>query len=277
MDRTAERVMLITGASSGIGKASAAHLAQRGWRVFGTSRTPPPVLPRPDWQGRLTMLPLDVTDAASITAAVGTVLERAGRLDAVVNNAGVGLFGPLEEVPLEEVRAHFEVNVFGLLRVCQETLPVLRRQGGGYIINIGSLAGQVALPFQGVYSAAKFAVEGLTEALRMEAHPFGVHVVLVEPGDVATPFTANRRRVGGGLGSPYAREAREALAVAESDEQNGISPWLVARLLARLLEHPRPRLRYTVAGWEQRLVPLLRRWLPDRWAARLLMRHYGLL
>jgi NAD(P)-dependent dehydrogenase (short-subunit alcohol dehydrogenase family) len=223
------------------------------------------------------MIALDVTDGTSVTAAVSTVLERAGRLDAVVNNAGVGLFGPLEEVPLEEVRAHFEVNVFGLLRVCQEALPALRRQGGGYTVNISSLAGLIALPFQGVYSAAKFAVEGLTEALRMEAHPFGVHVVLVEPGDVATPFTANRKRVGGGAGSPYASRAQEALAVAEADEQNGISPWLVARLLARVLEHPQPRLRYTVAGWQQRLVPLLRRWLPDRWAARLLMRHYGLL
>ncbi|MFP4345305.1 MAG: SDR family oxidoreductase [Anaerolineales bacterium] len=276
MDRSTERVVLITGASSGIGKASAAHLARRGWQVYGTSRTPQPVLPQPAGCKSLTMIPLDVTDAASVSAAVSTVVERAGRLDAVVNNAGVGLFGPLEEVPLEEVRAHFETNVFGLLRVCQAALPALRRQGGGYIVNIGSLAGQIALPFQGIYSAAKFAVEGLTEALRMEVRPFGVHVVLVEPGDVATAFTAHRRRVGGGAGSPYASRAQGALAVAESDEQNGISPRLVAYLLARVLDHPHPRLRYTVAGWQQRLAPLLRRWLPDRWVRWLLMQHYGL-
>ena len=111
----------------------------------------------------------------------------------------------------------------------------------------------------------------------MEVRPFGVHVVLVEPGDVATAFTANRWRIGGGVGSPYAREAREALAVVEADEQNGIAPWLVARLLARVLDHPNPRLRYVVADWQQRLVPLLRCWLPDRWTARMLMAHYGLL
>ena len=180
-----ERVVLITGASKGLGRAAAELLSLRGCRVFGTSRHP-----QPDPSHGYEMLPLDVRSDESVQACVGEVLRRAGRIDVLVNNAGYGLVGLIEETGVEQVREQFETNFFGVVRMTQTVLPVMRGQLAGRIINISSMAGIMGVPGEGYYCATKFALEGFTETLYYEVEPFGIHACLVEPGFFATDFSA---------------------------------------------------------------------------------------
>ena len=175
-----QRVVLITGASSGIGKACASHLAAQGFRVYATSRRPSSIT-----APNLTMLAADVNHDDSVEQTVAAIIEREGRIDVVINNAGMGIAGPLENTTTEHAKAQFEVNFFGALRVCRAVLPAMRSQQRGYIINIGSIGGILALPYQSMYSASKFALEGMSEALRMEIRSFGIRVVLIEPGYIS--------------------------------------------------------------------------------------------
>lgn len=267
--RVGSRVVLVTGASSGIGQACADLLAERGFTVYGASRTGTEGPTGRGW----TSLRMDVRDEVSVARGVERVLAEVGRLDAVVNSAGIGIAGAVEETPIEEARDLFETNFFGPLRVCQAVLPHFRAQGDGIVVNISSIGGRIALPFQGLYSASKFALEGLTEALRMEVKPLGIRVVLVEPGDTRTPFTAHRRRVAG-ASSAYRDRFGRALARAEADEEGGGDPEAVARLVLRILRHPHPRLRYTVGSPFQRLAALAHRVLPGRLVEWGIMRYY---
>lgn len=245
------RVVLITGASSGIGRACADYLHQRGYRVFGASRQMP--LPSASFE----MVRMDVDDDASVEQGIAAVLERAGRLDVVVNNAGFGLVGALEDTSLAQAQAQFETNFFGAVRVCRAVLPAMRKQGGGYIVNISSLAGRLGLPFHGFYSAAKFALEGYSEALHFEVKPFGIQVVLIEPGDFKTAFAAHRRHVTS-PDSVYAARYARALQAMEANERRGADPILIARLLERIIRSPAPRLRYMVGPvWERLAVALV--------------------
>jgi NAD(P)-dependent dehydrogenase (short-subunit alcohol dehydrogenase family) len=265
------RVVLITGASSGIGQACARRLARRGYRVFGTSRWPQAGAEEP-----FEMIAMDVTDADSVQEGVATIVARSGRLDVVANNAGFGFAGAVEDTSIEEAREIFETNFFGVLRVCRATLPYMRERRAGTIINISSLSGLIAQPFQGMYSATKFALEGVSEALRTEVRPFGIHVVLVEPGDTRTAFTANRRQTAASQkASPYAENAQRALAVVERDEQAGIPPERVARLVEHILRQRSPRLRYPVASVTQRFAAVSKKLLPGGLFERALMRYYG--
>jgi len=264
------KVVLITGASSGIGQACARHLARRGYQVFGTSRRPQPGAEEP-----FEMIPMDVTDEDSVRQGVATVLARAGRLDAVVNNAGFGFGGALEDTSIEEARELFETNFFGMLRVCRAVLPHLRERRAGTIVNVSSLAGLIAQPFVGLYCATKFAMEGASEALRMEVRPLGIHVVLIEPGDTRTAFTANRRRTQASqAASPYVDNMQRALAVIEHDEQTGASPEAVARLLERILRSRSPRLRYPVASTFQRFAAVARKVMPGGLFEQALRQYY---
>jgi NAD(P)-dependent dehydrogenase (short-subunit alcohol dehydrogenase family) len=270
MGHVKPKVVLITGASSGIGQACARHLAQRGFQVFGTSRRPQPGAEEP-----FEMIPMDVTDDDSVRQGVATVLARSGRLDVVVNNAGFGFAGAVEDTSIDEAQELFETNFFGMLRVCRAVLPHLREQRAGTIVNISSLSGLMAQPFVGMYSATKFAVEGVSEALRMEVRPFGIHVVLIEPGDTRTAFTANRRRTQAGeAASAYADNMQRALAVVEHDEQTGIPPEAVARLLEHILCRRSPRLRYPVASVSQRFAAVGRKLMPSGLFERVLMKYY---
>jgi len=264
------KVVLITGASSGIGQACARHLAQRGYQVFGTSRRP-----RPEAEEPFEMIAMDVTDEDSVRQGVATVLARAGRLDAVVNNAGFGFGGAVEDTSIDEAQEMFEANFFGMLRVCRAVLPHLRERRTGTIVNVSSLAGLIAQPFVGMYCATKFATEGVSEALRMEVRPFGIHVVMIEPGDTRTGFTANRRRTQASqAASPYADNMQRTLAVIEHDEQTGIAPDAVARLLERILRSRSPRLRYPVASTSQRFAAVARKLMPGGLFERLLTQYY---
>jgi NAD(P)-dependent dehydrogenase (short-subunit alcohol dehydrogenase family) len=262
------RVVLVTGASSGIGACCAAYLSERGYRVYGASRritAPPNVVP----------LAMDVTNDASVSQAITTVLAREGRLDVLVNNAGFGIAGAVEDTSVEEAVAQFDVNFFGMFRVCRAVLPVLRRQGAGYIINIGSIGGLIAIPYQGFYSASKFALEGLSESLRLEVKPFGIHVVLIEPGDHHTTITQNRRSTEvSARGSVYRDRFERAIARMASDEQGGPTPDGIAHLLYKVINHPNPRLRYTVGPAAQRAAVWMKRLLPNAVIERIMRNYY---
>ena len=255
-----QKVVLVTGASSGIGEAIAQNLAAAGWRVFGTSRTP---------RGRIDdveMIAMDIDDEVSVDQGVAQILASAGRLDAVVNNAGWALAGAVEDTSIAEAQAQFDTNVFGVLRVCRAVLPAMREQGGGHIVNISSLGGAFGMPFSGVYSASKFAVEGLSEALRFETRKLGIRVALIEPGDMQTRLPASRRTVAAaGRDSAYHSAFERAKVQQAKDEAKAPSPQRVARVVAGVLRDPNPPLRHAVAMPSQRAVLPLKRLLPYRW------------
>ena len=261
-----ERVILVTGCSSGIGRATALEGAARGHRVFATARNRHDLadLERPD---RLETLALDVTDGAAVRAAVEAALARAGRLDALVNNAGYGQYGAAEEVTLEEWRAQFEVNLFGAIAAIQAVLPAMRRERSGTIVNVSSVSGRVAIPFAAPYSASKHALEAVSDALRVELSAFGIRVVLVEPGPIETRFTERARSVVAPLiarPGPYRELYALAERAMEGDFQKGVQPpEAVARVIIDAIESERPRPRYPVGMMSRALFPL--KWmLPDR-------------
>lgn len=282
MSERTKGVVLITGASSGVGRACAIHLAKRGYYVIGTTRRSPSEIQaelrrevgRPEL---LDVVELDVDVLEAVDRAVNDIVARAGRLDAVVNCAGIGIGGSIEDTDDEEAKAIFETNFFGTLRVCRAVLPIMREQRSGTIVNVSSIGGRIAVPFVGLYGASKFAVEGLTEALRMEVARFGIRVVLVEPGDFATGFTDSRRPARAALqNEAYAEAYRAALAVIERDERGGASPESIARLVERILRTRSPRVRYTVGAAFQRLAAGLKRILPSRLFEWGLMKYYRL-
>jgi NAD(P)-dependent dehydrogenase (short-subunit alcohol dehydrogenase family) len=271
-ENTTTKVVLVTGASSGIGRACCEYLAGKGMTVYGGSRTLPA-----GKLGAFNSLRLDVTDDASVQAAVRQVKEKHGRIDVVVNNAGNGIAGAVEETSPQEAMAQLDTNFFGAHRVCRAVLPIMRQQRGGVIINVSSLAGLLAVPFQAFYSASKFAMEGLTEALRMEVKPFGIRVALIEPGDFKTEFPSNRRNtVEAEKSSVYRELVDRCVGVMQEEEKNGKNPLAVARLAERIIHDPSPRLRYTIGPFGERLGPKLKSILPYRVYEYLFMKHYKL-
>jgi NAD(P)-dependent dehydrogenase (short-subunit alcohol dehydrogenase family) len=270
----AERVILITGCSSGIGRAAALEAALRGHRVFASARNRND-LAELERRENLASLALDVTDAASIRAAVEAVLSRAGRIDALVNNAGYGQYGAVEEVTHEEWRAQFDVNLFGSIAMIQAVLPSMRNASQGTIVNVSSVAGRVAIPFAGPYCASKHALEAVSDALRVELSSFGIRIVLVEPGPIETRFGERARSSVAPLLSrpgPYRELYTHAERAMEVDFRKGILPAeAVARVIVDAIESPRPRTRYPVGRIARALLPL-KRLLPDRWLDRMMRR-----
>ncbi len=282
MNENRNRVVLITGASSGIGQACANHLHQKGYRVYGTSRQARPhatgISKTEDIHSTaFEMIQMNVDYDDSVAQGVEFILDREGRLDVVVNNAGFGVAGSVEDTTIEEAKSQFETNFFGAVRLCRAALPIMRRQQSGYIVNISSGAGLISIPFQGMYSATKFALEGMTEALHMEVKPFDIHMVLIEPGDFRTKFTANRRKtVASQQNAVYLEKFTASLGVMEADETRGLSPIKVAHILEQIIETPSPRLRYLV-GLSSGVAIILKKILPYRLSEWVLMKHYKLL
>jgi NAD(P)-dependent dehydrogenase (short-subunit alcohol dehydrogenase family) len=250
-----EKVVLITGASSGVGHSTARLLSQRGLRVFGTSRRPVG-----DGDAGIEMLPLDVCSDESVRTCLDSVCSRSGRLDVLVNNAAYELAGALEELSLDEARAQFETNLFGAIRMVDGVLPIMRREGRGQIINVSSLTGLTAAPFLGIYSASKFALEGYSEALRHELKPFNVHVSVTEAGFLKTPMM-HHRQAGVRRIAEYDPWRQRALEAIQAAERNAPGPDLVADTLLEIISSPRPRLRYLI-GRQAKTVARLRRFLP---------------
>lgn len=270
MTTNESKVVLVTGASSGFGQAIAAQLHVRGHRVFGTMRQAPAATP-PD----CTLVPMNVDDEGSVLAGVAEVIRQAGRIDAVVNNAGWGFAGAIEDTTVDEARRQFETNFFGMHRVCRAVLPQMREQRSGRIVNMSSLGGLVSVPFQAMYCATKFAVEAYTEALRMEVMPFGIQVSMVEPGDFATRFTANRLMTAASTPqSPYAERCTTAVRRMGEDESSNPDIGPVVRAVITALEARKARLRYPAANALQRTLVALRPLMPQPLFEYLIMDNY---
>ena len=280
MSKSGGSVILITGASSGIGRACAVALSRKGHTIYGTTRRQPSEIRGEvgrdlDASSHLQFLQVDVTDPETIQNAVDRVLSESGRIDALINCAGFGSAGAVEDTSAEDLFAVLNTNLIGTLRCCRAVLPSMRLHHSGTIINISSIAGRMGIPFQGSYSASKYALEGLTEALRMEVHPFGVKVVLIEPGDFRTEFTDRRQITPLAKANPtYAAQMRRTLAVMEAEERGGATPEPVARLVAKILASNSPRVRYVVGPFSERIAAGLKRVLPSKWFERILMVYY---
>jgi NAD(P)-dependent dehydrogenase (short-subunit alcohol dehydrogenase family) len=241
-------VVLVTGVSSGIGRAVADAFAAKGFEVFGTSRNPRTTEP----VAGVELVQLDVTDDASVTAAVSTVVQRAGRIDIVVNNAGAGVFGAAEETSIAQAQQLFETNFFGLVRVTREVLPYLRAQRSGRIINVGSVLGFLPSPYGSLYAASKHAVEGYSESLDHETREFGVRVVVVEPGYTNTSFEANAADADSPLESYEAIREHVKQVITESLHA-GDDPAVVARVVVKAATSRTPKLRYPAGPLARRL------------------------
>ncbi|HEY0974921.1 MAG TPA: SDR family oxidoreductase [Solimonas sp.] len=261
------RVVLITGASSGLGRACAEAFVAAGHRVYAASRRPPADL------AGCVPLAMDVDREESVNAAIAQLLSAEPRLDAVIQCAGFGIAGAIEDTRDDEARAQFETNFFGATRVVRAVLPRLRAQGEGLILNVGSLVTQLPVPFQAYYSASKAALECYAEALRFEVAPFGVRVACIEPGNFATGFTAQRRRVRGWtVQSPYAVRSESSVSWMEQDEQNGMPPARFAAQVLRIVERDDRRFRHLALAPIEHAGLWLRRLLPFAWYERL-FRH----
>ncbi len=264
------KIIVVTGASSGFGEQIAKALALAGHRVFGTSRNH-----KPDADG-VRMVRLDVTDDASVAACIALVMAEAGRIDVLVNNAGIGICGAIEDTSLAEAQAQLDTNFWGAVRLIQGILPIMRNQRSGRIVTIGSLAGHAALPYQAFYSASKFALEGLNEALRLELTGTGIDATIICPGDFRTGFTAARRVAEKAAGSFYAGKMERTVKIYERDELNGADPAQVARLVVTIVRAGKVRVRYSVGKFEQRFGILLKRWLPPEWFELIMQSTYQL-
>lgn len=263
------KVVLITGDSSGIGRAVCRRLSAAGWQVFGGSR-------RNCHAEGWTHLTLDVTDMASVRAGVDRLLQTAGRLDAVVHCAGESFVAPIEEAGLDEVQRHFDLNVFGTIRIVQAVLPQMRAQGGGKIVAIGSIGGLIGLPFHGYYSAGKFALDGLIEALRPEIGPFGIDAAILHPGDIDTEIGQHRvATCNSGGASPYSQAFARTVAYYAKAEQNGSPPDLVARAVERLLNQKHMPVRAVAGTWLERLGVVAKRLLLSKHFEVLMQLAYG--
>ena len=263
-----QKVILITGASSGFGKATAELLAQRGHIVYGTSRT---TKEHPS----VHFLNMDVRDRESIASGVRQIIEKEGRIDVLVNNAGMGIGGSLELATPEEIDLQIGTNFMGCVNMCQAVLPHMRKQRQGRIINLSSIGGIMGLPYQGYYSASKFAIEGFSEALSAEVKGFGITVSMVEPGDFATGFTASRKNSTLTLeNEDYGDSFRRSLNLIEKEENGGLKPDVLARKIAKIVECKHPRLRYVVANLEQWLSVVIKRVLPGNWFVGILRDYY---
>ena len=263
------KVVLITGGSSGIGKSMGEYLHQKGFIVYGTSRNPDRIS-----NSVFPLVTLDVRNTESIQAAVAKVIALTGRLDVVINNAGIGITGPLEEIPMQEIKNNFETNFFGPIAMMQAVLPQMRVQQSGLIINITSIAAYMGLPYRSIYSASKGALELVTESLRMEVKSFGIAITNVAPGDFATNIAAGRFHAPVLKGSAYEQTYGTSLKSMDAHVDNGGNPNEMAAAIYTIIQNPSPKIHYKVGALIQKFSIVLKRILPDKVYEKMLMNHY---
>ena len=253
------KVVLITGGSSGIGKSIGEFLTEKGFRVYGTSRTPNNYP-----SSKFTILALDVTKKETINSAIESVVNREGQIDVLINNAGVGITGPIEEISEEEIKANFETNFFGPINVIKAVLPQMRIQQSGLIINITSIAGYMGLPYRGIYSASKGALEILTEAFRMEIKDFNIKMTNIAPGDFATNIASGRYHAPVKKESPYKLPYGKTLQLIDEHVDDGSDPLMMAKAVFKVIQTKHPKVHYKVGEFMQKFSIVLKRILPDK-------------
>lgn len=267
-----KKVILVTGISSGFGKETATLLAKAGHTVYGTIRKETETDPL------VNVLLMDLMNHGSISKVVEKIVQKEGRIDVLINNAGMHSGGPVETLPIETVKLQMDTNFLGMVYLTQAILPVMRKQGGGTIINFGSIGGLMGLPFQAFYSAGKFAVEGFSEALRMEVKQFNIKVVVINPGDFHTSNSANRRGflAPTGTNDPYQPQFEKSLSIVEKDESKGWAPEILAQKLVKIVDCRNPKQRYIIASFEQKLAVVIKYILPGKIFRMILEDHYGI-
>ena len=266
-----KKVVLITGASSGIGFSIANYLSAKEYIVVGTSRNPQ------NYSGfNFKLETLDISDSLSIVAVVEKTIAEFGKIDVLINNAGVGITGPIEEIPTQEMKNHFETNFFGPIEMMKAVLPQMRSQNSGLIINITSIAGYMGLPFRGVYSSSKGALELITEALRMEMKQFGIEITNVAPGDFATNIAQNRFHLPVFENSVYKEKYFKTLQLMNEQVNGGGNTEDMAKAIAVIIETKKPKIHYKVGSFIQKFSIVLKRLLPDLVFEKMLMNHFKL-
>ncbi|GAA3790639.1 SDR family oxidoreductase [Corallibacter vietnamensis] len=265
------KVVLITGGSSGIGKSIGEFLTEKGYTVFGTSRNPDKYK-----NSKFKLVALDVADFLSIQNAVKTVIDTAGHLDILINNAGAGITGAIEEIPDAEIKRNFETNFFGPINVIKAVLPQMRKQNSGLIINVTSIAGYMGLPYRGIYSASKGALELVTEAFRMEIKGFNIDMTNVAPGDFATNIASGRYHAPVLDDSPYKIPYGNTMKLMDSHVDSGKDPLLMAKAVYKIINTKKPKAHYKVGEFLQKFSIVLKRILPDKVYEKMLMNHYKL-
>jgi len=265
------KVVLITGGSSGIGKSVGEFLQTKGFKVYGTSRNPERYL-----DSKFPIVALDVTKTETISQCIAEVLSKASKIDVLINNAGAGITGPIEEIPDAEIKRNFETNLFGPINVIKAVLPVMRQQHSGLIINVTSIAGYMGLPYRGVYSASKGALELITEAFRMELKGFNINMTNVAPGDFATNIAAGRYHAPALNHSPYKETYGKTLSMMDEHVDSGSDPKQMAEAIYKIIQTKNPKIHYKVGAFMQKFSIVLKRILPDAVYEKLLMNHYKL-
>lgn len=263
-------VILITGITSGFGRAMAAQLNSDGHKVYGTYRRESEQIPG------VTYIKADVQDDESLKKAVSFVMEHEGRIDTLISNAGMGIGGPLEFTSIEDAQRQIDVNFMGMVRLIHQVIPIMRSQQHGRIICISSIGGLMGLPYQGMYSASKFAIEGYCEALRLEVRQFGIHVTVINPGDFSTGFTAQRGKVNNPESMTAYPGYAKSMESIEHDENSGLKPECLARRISKIVRKKHPANRYIIATLVQKASVLLKAILPAKWFDKILGSYYEL-
>lgn len=265
------KTVLVTGASSGLGQSIAEYLAQKGYKVYGTSRHP-----KQNEKNGVHFKALDVRSEATIQNCIKEIIAENQRIDILINNAGVGITGPLEEIPIDEAQAHFDTNFFGPMRVINAVLPFMRQQNQGLIINITSIAAHMGLPFRGLYSASKGALARLTETYRMELKPFNIKMLNLAPGDFATNIAQGRFHSPLNADSPYHDNYKRSLGLMDADVDKGEDPIKLARKVYDLIQKSDPKVNYASGAFLQCFSVTLKQLLPQKLFERILLKHYKL-
>ena len=263
------KVILITGASSGIGKAIGDFLCTKDFKVYGTSRNPSKYL-----DSNFQLFDLNVNNSDSINSCIDKIIKIEGVLDVLINNAGVGITGPLEEIPEIEIKNNFSTNFFGPINIIKKVLPIMRSEKSGLIINITSLAAYVGTPYRSVYSASKAALDLVSETLNMETKPFNIKVVSVAPGEFSTNIASRRYHTSSEKKSPYHLNYSKALNLMNNHVDSGADPKLIAKLILKIINSKNPKKKYIVGSFLEKIAPYLKLLLPQKYFENLIMKSY---
>ena len=263
------KVILITGGSSGIGKAIGEFLSNKGYIVYGTSRDSSKYP-----ESKFKLLTMDVTNNDQINSCVNQIIDYEGRIDVLINNAGVGITGPLEETPEEEIHKHFKTNLYGPINMIKAVLPFMRKERNGLIINITSIAGYVGTPFRSIYSAGKAALDLISETLNMEIKEFKINVVSIAPGEYLTNIPKGRFHSPVKEESPYKISYKKGLEIMNKDIDSGADPRIIGRLVYKILNSKRPKKKYLSGSFIETLAPLIKFILPQRLFEYIVMKNY---